>query len=711
MFKTRLFILFALVAAMGMVAAFATAAEDAQTVAEKEAKLIAVLASDAPGAQKAIACKELAIYGSGKAAPELAKLLANEQLASWARIALEAIPAPEADAALRDAVAKLDGRLLIGTINSIGVRRDTKAVDVLAGRLADKNADVASAAAVALGHIGDAAATKVLRAALASASDDVRSAVAEGCILCAEKLMNAGSGEDAAKIYDEVRTAKVAKPRLIEATRGAILARKSAGVPLLIEQIRSPDKAFYYIGLSTARELPGREATEAIAAELANVGEDHAAVLLMVLGDRNDPAAAPAVLKAVKSNSKRIRIAAMGVLGKFADDASVPTLLETAVDDDAELAQAAKATLIGLKGGKVDAAITADLTKAEGKSLLMLIELIGARRIEATAALIKSLDHEDANIRAAALAALGETAAQKYLGVLIARALDPKHGDDAPAAQKALKAAAVRMPDRESCAAELSAALAKASPANKTLLLEILGAVAGEKALATLAAAARGDDDALKDTATRMLGAWMSVDAGPVLLDLAKNTKEEKYQIRALRGYIRLARQFAKTPAQRAEMCNRALDTAQRDDERELVLQVLELYPSIDGLKVAVNATKNDKLKAEATKSALVIAQKLGGKADTKELLAEIGHAAVKLEIVKAEYGAGDRKKDVTAELRKAARDLPLISLPSDNFNSAFGGDPAPGVQKQLRVQYKINGAAGEATFAENAMILLPAPK
>ena len=34
--------------------------------------------------------------------------------------------------ALRDALPKLEGNLLIGAINSIGVRRDTKAVDALA---------------------------------------------------------------------------------------------------------------------------------------------------------------------------------------------------------------------------------------------------------------------------------------------------------------------------------------------------------------------------------------------------------------------------------------------------------------------------------------------------------------------------------------------------------------------------------------------------
>ena len=36
----------------------------------------------------------------------------------------------------------------------------------------------------------------------------------------------------------------------------------------------------------------------------------------------------------------------------------------------------------------------------------------------------------------------------------------------------------------------------------------------------------------------------MDVDVAPVLLDLAKNAAEDKYKIRALRGYIRLVRQF-----------------------------------------------------------------------------------------------------------------------------------------------------------------------
>src|SRR5438105_14060738 len=65
----------------------------AQSTAPKsERELIAILRSDAPEADKALACKNLSVYGSDECVAEVAKLLANERLSSWARIALEAIP-------------------------------------------------------------------------------------------------------------------------------------------------------------------------------------------------------------------------------------------------------------------------------------------------------------------------------------------------------------------------------------------------------------------------------------------------------------------------------------------------------------------------------------------------------------------------------------------------------------------------------------------
>src|SRR5213593_1928033 len=154
------------------------AADAKDSPAEKQRTLIKVLKSHAPPEDKAIACKQLAIYGTKDAVPALAALLPDAKLASWARIALEAIPDPAADDALRRAMGKLKGKLLVGTINSIGYRRDAKAVKGLGKRLnKDADAEVASAAAVALGRIGGDKASAALERALAAARAGVLTAV------------------------------------------------------------------------------------------------------------------------------------------------------------------------------------------------------------------------------------------------------------------------------------------------------------------------------------------------------------------------------------------------------------------------------------------------------------------------------------------------------------------------------------------------------
>ncbi len=126
---------------VAVVAALAFPASAADNAA-KEQELLEKLRT-APDPDKAIACKELSVYGSAQAVPALAPLLADERLASWSRIALEAIPGPEASEALRKALDSLQGRLLVGTINSLGVRRDEAAVEPLTARVKDADADVA----------------------------------------------------------------------------------------------------------------------------------------------------------------------------------------------------------------------------------------------------------------------------------------------------------------------------------------------------------------------------------------------------------------------------------------------------------------------------------------------------------------------------------------------------------------------------------------
>lgn len=679
---------------------------------EKEAELIALLQSEAPPAEKALACKHLAVHGTNKAVPELAKLLTNEQLASWARIPLEVIPGSEADEALRTATESLQGNLLIGTINSIGVRRDSSAVELLTKRLEGSEADVAGAAAVALGKIGNSAAVKALTPLLSSAPPAVRSAVAEGCVLAAERSLAEGHDAEAVVIYDDVRKADLPKQRVLEAVRGSILARREKGIPLLIEQFQSTDKELFAIALTTAREFPGKQVDEALATEMAKATPEHAALIISAMADRPQTVVLPAIMKAAGRGSPSIvRITAISALGRVGNPSCLPSLLESALDPSPEVAATAKKSLVELPGESVDQEIVARLAKPDPKVYSLLLDLIGQRRIAALPILTKALDSSDRAVRSAALTSLGATVTPDKLSILINKVLTPKNADDAPVAQAALKTASIRMPDREACATELATATERTSVPTKIVLLKILGEVSGTKALQTIATAAKSNDPQLQDVASELLGEWMTIDAAPVLLDLAKTAPAEKFQIRAMRGYIKIARQFAMDEKDRMAICEKAFEACRRSAEQKLVLDVFKRYPHPETLRMSIKAIQLPEIKDDAYQATLVIAQKLGGNpAAVREQLNAVELQKAKLEIVKAEYGAGTNLKDVTEVLQKQVGETPLLSLPAESYNESFGGDPAPGATKKLKVQYKVDDKAGELSFAENALLIFPTP-
>ncbi len=687
-------------------------AQEPRDSATEEQRLLAVLQSDAPAAQKAISCKELAIYGSSKAVPELAKLLPNPQLSSWARIALEVIPGARSNEALRTAADSMQGQLLVGVINTIGVRRDAQAVPILIRRLTDDDVEVAAAAAVALGRIADDDATKALQSALRTVPEKLMSSVAEGCILCAEVRLVGGRQKEAVEIYDQVRNAEVPMQRIIEATRGSILARGQDGVPLLVQSLRSPEKKLRQLALATVREFPGDQIDSALANQLKEVSPARAVSIIQAMADRPQTVLLPAILDAAQNGNLQVQAAAIDSLRRVGDESCLEILLSVASSDGSELQQIAKSTLAELPGDGVNAKIVAMLTASKGKEYPVLLHLVAQRRVDAVPQVVQALSHQNPVIRQAALKALGQTVSLDRISLLIDAVVQSQEAEDAEAASQALRAASVRMPDREACALQLSKAIPAATADTRTTLLEILAEVGGENALAQVSAAAMSRDSQLQDDGSRLLGKWNSVAAAPSLMQLAVSGPSSKYRVRGMRGYIGVARKFPMPEPQRVEMCRQAFEKAVRLDEQKLVLDVLKIHPSAEGLALAIQAQRVAALKTDATVAASQIAQKLGGKAgDIASIMNAGGMKPVKLKIVKAGYGADGISKDVTAVIQKNAGSLPWINLSGRGYNATFGGDPVPGKVKKLIIQYVMDGKQGTASFDENAPILLPQPE
>ena len=682
---------------LGLLAWSPLRAQQAPPAEGTEAELIAVLESDAPLFDKAKACQQLAVIGTEKAVPALAKLLADEKLSHYARFGLEPNPDPSVDAALRAALNQLDGGLLVGVINSIGMRRDAGAVDALKGLMGNSDPAVAAAAAAALGRIATPESIATLREALAG-PQPLRSAAADACLTAADILIAAGSRSEAAALCDGLRKADLPKHLQLAALHGAIRARGTDALPLLAECLDSDDPALFRVGLRMAHEIGGPEVAKALIEAIdlpkaseakeneivikkaeygvgdrrvdvteqviaavrsgspieasnrlagdpapgvvkelrivyAQGGQEHTVivpegeqlslegrmeqhprqvVLIHALADLAQPAALPFILEAAKSGAWDIRQAAIRVLGTLGDATAIPVLLSAAVGASG-LAQTALDSLVELEGAGVDAALIQALEGARGDERIVLIRLMGLRGIAGAVPVLKqAAGDEDPEVAAAAMRSLGTTIGLDDLGFLLERLVKPRSSEEGAAAKDALAKAVLRMPDRDACAAKLLDTLAAAPATAKADLFDLLGALGGEKALLGVAAAAKRGSEDEQDAATRVLGNWMSPDAAPVLLELAK-TGSPKFRVRSLRGYIRIVRQFGLPNDQRLAMCRQAMEAATRDQEKRLVLDALTRVPTRAALEMAVAHLDDPGLKEAACAAAVAIAEKVFG--------------------------------------------------------------------------------------------------
>ena len=110
---------------------------------------------------------------------------------------------------------KLSGKLKIGVINSIGVRKDAKALDMLTKLIDDSDPAIAGAAAASVGMIGGMQASRALQAALGRTKLPVFAVVARACLMCAESVPKARGLE----LYGVLQAENMPKPVRLAALR------------------------------------------------------------------------------------------------------------------------------------------------------------------------------------------------------------------------------------------------------------------------------------------------------------------------------------------------------------------------------------------------------------------------------------------------------------------------------------------------------------
>ena len=577
---------------------------------EQEGKLIAVLKSTADFNAKSDACRELSPIGTADAVPVLAALLADEKLAHMARYALEPIPSPAVDVALRDALGKLKGRLQVGVIGSIGVRHDTQAVAALVALLKDADTEVQQAAARALGKIGTPEAVTGLEAALPGATPANQLALCEGLFRCAEAMPAKGQIAPATAIYDLLRKLPQAPHQVLAgAWRGAILIRQQDGLPLLMEILRSPDAGLMTAGLRIALEAKGAEVSKALAAELGTVPAARQIQLANVLGKRGEVVALPALLALAKAGDPAARVAAIKAATELGNLGAATPLIELLGDPDASVAQAAATGLAGLPGAAVDATVVHMLDSPDQALRLKMLEMIRQRRIlSAMPMLLKLMDDKDQAVRAAAITSYAELAGEGELTALLDKLVQATNPAELSAIERAL--GAICGTTGEACVPRLVEALAKAGPAAKPAVLRTLRVTGGAASLAAVRGAVADSNKDVHSAALRVLCEWKTGDAAPALLDLAKTSTAPVDKILSLRGYLGMADRPELPAAAKLAICRESAAMIQRDDEKLLLLGALAKLADPEGLSLVGPYLDQPAVKREAAAAVMAMAEK-----------------------------------------------------------------------------------------------------
>jgi HEAT repeat protein len=166
--------------------------------------LAAALDGDLSADNKAFLCQELQWAGGKEAAPALGKLLLDDALVEPAAMALAAIGDGAAEQ-FRAALAKAKGKCRLNVIQGLGAVEDARSAGALREALDDPDREIRLAAGWALARIADAGSIDALLEAADVEPGWERIQAAKHCLVLAERLLQAGNQDAAAKVYKHLR--------------------------------------------------------------------------------------------------------------------------------------------------------------------------------------------------------------------------------------------------------------------------------------------------------------------------------------------------------------------------------------------------------------------------------------------------------------------------------------------------------------------------
>ena len=308
--------------------------------------------------------------------------------------------------------------------------------------------------------------------------------------------------------------------------------------------------------------------------------------------------------------SAPLRIAALRGLLAAEPTRAVPLAIGAMGGDDESLAAVAAGLIREVPGEAVTKALAAELPTLPPAGQVTVLSVLADRGgRSAGAAVLRATGSKDASVRLAALSALGVLGGQREGPMLVRLLASARTDADRAAAGKAIVSVARRLKDPSELTGLVLAALERTAAPTQVAVLGLLPDMPTEAALATVRAYVVRPDGRVHDAAVRALAAWPNADALAGLMKLAAARDSTTDKVLALRGVARLLALPGDQPAaETVALYARALEAADRPEEKRLLLAGLGAVAHADALKLVEPLLADKSVAAEAGAAAARIA-------------------------------------------------------------------------------------------------------
>ena len=549
--------------------------------------------------------RQLQYMGGAEAVDALTQLLngSDAQLREDARRALEKNPAPAASASLRAALAKGgDAAWIVGCINSLGERRDTAAVSLIAKQLADS--PTATAAAWALGRIASPDAVTALWQMFPAVPP-----IGDALICAADRLAATGDKPAASAIFQKLYAQAKAVPLRAAALSGAAKTDPAAARSLIAEALKGSDPRLQDAAIAAAAGSP--EMVKLVNSLLSTLGPVAATKALAVV----DVAVLPKVIELAATDG-RVRAAAIEALGRIGTADGAMALIKVVTAGEPADKASAELALVVAPGGDVLAALEKAAAGNETAVKVAALNALSARQQKSALPLfLAAASSLDAAQRKAGINGLRQMGGDAEIEVVAKLAL-AKQSEDL---NVALSAMAERAADKAATADKLLA-LAGGKEDALAALAPALAALGSDKALAVFAKLAASQNAGVRESAIEALGNWPTIVAAMPLLELATPAKNPNGPSRsaAFAALVNLVKNLETASLdQRLVTAQAALNLASSPAETKLALSALASVPAAKSGAAVKPLLTDPAVKQEAASAALTIAEALA-KTDRK---------------------------------------------------------------------------------------------